>query len=359
MQHDEQIALPGAQPERRSGTETAAIVLSFALMAALAVAVILSNMVALPLGGLPIARHAAPQTRAAKAAPTLTPPTHPAPVPVSFDPSQNAPLPNNRLILFYGIADSGLDFNGPASLRPFTFLPHLQALGRAYTKADPAHPARVGVDVVVNIADRCQNAVFTPCSHFVPASVIQSYIDYCQAHNLYLFLDLQFGRASVRDVVSQVLPYLQRYPFVELALDTEFHFYTPDFGVPSLDLGYVDAFDINWVINQLAQIPMRYHVPRKVLMIHQWFEGAIHHKEAITITPLVSVVVHPDGFGSFSDKLWSYHHFVKSEPVQYGGMGLFLHHADCPSAGCAVDTPQWSPQQVLSLTPAPLVVTYE
>ena len=54
---------------------------------------------------------------------------------------------------------------------------------------------------------------------------MQAYIDFCQQHNLLLFFDLQLGTEPVKDaVMNHVLTYLEKYPFVELALDTEFHF---------------------------------------------------------------------------------------------------------------------------------------
>jgi hypothetical protein len=263
-------------------------------------------------------------------------------------------------VLFYGIAWSMIDHNGPASIHPFTFLPQLQQLGQEYTAADPKHPAKLGLDVVVNVADQCSpgNSL---CDHFVQPSIIQSYIDFCQEHNLYLFLDLQFGRASVQDVVSYLLPYLERYPFVELALDTEFHFYPYMLGGPPFELGNVTGEDINWTIDQLAQIPMKYHVPEKVLMIHEWTPGALVDKSAIKTNKLVSIVLHSDGFGYASNKIADYHQFVQVEKIQYGGFKLFFNYADCPSTtvGCSFDNPQWTPQQVLSLTPPPLVVSYE
>jgi hypothetical protein len=340
-------APPPPIPERfNNKTVGITVAVSFALMAALATVVVLSSLLIVP----------PPKVASVSTGPT-PPPTAP---PTPFNPYLGAPLPNNRLILFYGIAYSGIDHNGPASIHPFTFLPQLQQLGQEYTAADPKHPAKLGLDVVVNVADQCSGPN-SSCSHFVSPSQIQSYIDFCQANNLYLFLDLQFGRSSVQGVLTYLMPYLERYPFVELALDTEFHFYPYMTGGPPFELGNVTAQDVNWAVDQLAQIPMKYHVPEKVLMIHEWTPGVLIDKAAIKTNKLVSIVLHSDGFGYADNKIGDYHQFVQVEKIQYGGFKLFFNYDDCPSTtpGCSFDNPQWTAQQVMSLSPAPLVISYE
>lgn len=342
-------------------TVTITVAVSFALMAALAAIVVLSSLFVIP-----------PQAAVVLPTPTL-PPTATA---VPFDPSVGAPLPNNRLILDYGIAYSQIDHNGPASIHPFTFLPALQQLGQQWTTADPKHPAKLGLDLVVNVVDPCQDGVVSTCSHNIQPSIIQAYIDYCQQHGLYLFLDMQFGRATIPDVMSSFLPYFEKYSFVEPAMDTEFHFYSTTQGRPSQDAGYVDAADVNWAIQEFAKIPMQYHVPRKVLLLHEWFDGAIQNINQVKANPAVSVVLHSDGFGSPGDKLVKYQLLVTQEAIkfgaaQYGGFKLFNNYADCPFpsvSGCSGDLPEWTPQDVMNpgllvggaiMTPVPLLISYE
>lgn len=338
------------------------VAVSFALMAVLAAVVVLSSLFVIP-----------PQA-AAVVIPTPTAlPTQP---PTPFDPSVGTPLPNNRLILFYGIAYSQIDHNGPASIHPFSFLPQLQQLGKAWTAADPKHPAQLGLDLVVNVVDPCADGVVSTCSHNIQPSIIQAYIDYCQQHNLYLFLDMQFGRATIADVMSYYLPYFERYSFVEPAMDTEFHFYSTTQGIPSQDAGYIKAADVNWAIQEFAKIPTAYHVPRKVLLLHEWFDGAISDISQVKANPDVSVVLHSDGFGGPADKLVKYDLLVTQEAyktggAQYGGFKLFNNYADCPFPsvpGCSGDIPEWTPQDVLNpnllvsgakFAPVPLLISYE
>jgi hypothetical protein len=322
-------------------------VVSFVIMALLAGIVVLSSLFIAPKG-----------PALTNLAPTAVPTQPPAP----FDPSVDAALPNNRIVAFYGYVFSGIDFNGPVSTRPFTFLPKLQQIGKEYADADPKHPVRLGVDLVVDTWTGCGVGLPVGCNAVSPAPWIQAYIDYCQQNNLLLFLDLQFGKADVRALVSQMLPYLERYSFVHLALDTEFHFYPNQPNPGIFDLGHVDGADINWVIDQLAQIPALYHIPRKVLIIHQYIDGAISNRNKIKTSTLVSTVLHIDGFGPPQTKIDKYNSLAVGLPTPYTGFKLFFAYGDCPlaSLSCGAEQPIMTPAQVLSeLKPIPMVVTYQ
>lgn len=338
------VVAPTQHVMRHAVGITAAV--SFAIMTGLAALVVFSSLFVVP-----------PQASITIPTPIPKPTAPPAP----FNPSLNAPLPTDRIIAFYGYTFSDIDFNGPVSTHPFTFLPNLQQIGAAWTAADPTHPVRLGVDLVVDTWTGCGIGLPVECHALAPANLIQAYIDYCQQNNLLLFLDLQFGKGDVRAIVSQMLPYLDRYPFVNLALDTEFHFY-PDQPNPSVfDLGHVDATDINWVIDQLGAIPATYHVPRKVLIIHQYIDGAISNRNLIKVSPLVSEVLHIDGFGAPQTKIDKYNELAQGLQIPYTGFKLFFSYSDCPmvTLSCGAEQPMMTPQQVLQLSPQPLIVTYQ
>ncbi|MBA3826960.1 MAG: hypothetical protein H0X24_24085 [Ktedonobacterales bacterium] len=346
-------AVPAPSPTRSQIEQVTArtlgstAVVSFVIMAALAAIVVLSSLFITPKG-----------TALTSLAPTPIPTQPPAP----FDPGADAALPNNRIVAFYGYVFSGIDFNGPVSTKPFSFLPKLQQVGQQYAAADPKHPVKLGIDLVVDTWTGCGVGLPVGCNALSAPQWIQAYIDYCQQNNLLLFLDLQFGKADVRALVSQMLPYLERYPFIHLALDTEFHFYPnqPNPGV--FDLGHVDGADINWVIDQLSQLPALYHIPRKVLIIHQYIDGAITNRNKIKTSPLVSTVLHIDGFGVPDQKIAKYNSLAVGLPTPYSGFKLFFSYPDCPvpSLSCGAEQPIMTPAQVLAqLKPAPLVVTYQ
>ncbi len=290
--------------------------------------------------------------------PTAAARQHPAPV---FDPSVGAPLPNSRIVAAYGIVGGGPP-NGPASTLGMldAFLPQLQQLGQQYAALDPTHPVQLAIDLVVNVIQPC-SLYAQWCASFADDATIQTYIRYCQQNHLLLFFDLQLGVEPVADAVTRHLQgYLQAYPFTELALDTEFHFpntpqgYAEAQGYPCC-LGWMDASEINWAINDLAQISLQRHLPRKVLVIHQWDPSVIHNKPQVKLNPYVSVVVQSDGWGDTRSKLGDYQAFVQQSLVEYGGYKLFLPHP----GDSQYDVPLQSPQDVMELFPQPLFVSYQ
>jgi hypothetical protein len=283
-----------------------------------------------------------------------------------FDPSVGAPLPNDRIVAIYGIV-GGVDFNGPASTLSMlsNYLPQLQQLGQQYAALDPTHPVKLAVDLVVNVIQPC-SAYPQYCSSWIDSGTMQQYIDFCQQHNLLLFFDMQLGTEPVKDaVMNHVLTYLEKYPFVELALDTEFHFpntpagYADAAGYPCC-LGWMNASEINWAEGELAQISLQYHLPRKVVLVHQWNPAVLPDKNNIKINPGVSLVLQSDGFGAYGNKLGDYQVFVQQDMLEYGGYKLFFHYASGAYDYDAGGNPQvQSPQEILQIFPQPLFISYQ
>ena len=278
-----------------------------------------------------------------------------------FDTSVGAPLPTHRIVAAYGIT-GGVEFNGPASTPAMlaNYLPQLQQLGQQYAALDPVHPVTLAVDLVVNVIQPCRDFPQW-CASWTDDATIQAYLDFCQQHNLLLFFDVQLGTEPVSDALTQhLLPYLQRYPFTELALDTEFHFpNTPQghaaaAGYPCC-LGWMDASEINAASDALAQLALQYHLPRKVLVIHQWQSEVLRQKDQIAASPNVSLVLQSDGWGGTENKLADYQEFVQQHLLEYGGYKLFLPHQGDPD----VDNPLQSPQDVMAIFPQPLFISYQ
>jgi len=318
-------------------TMTLTVLASFTLMVVLAAGVLLSSLVIDPTSG---ARGAAgPQ-------PTITP----SPTPF-FNPSTDAMLPDNRIIAFYGIP--GAEAAGPAFTLTDAMVSKLKQQGDAYQTLDPSHPVVLGIDLVANLADGFPgpNGNY---DHDINPDTVQQYIDFCQKNSLQLFLDLQFGRNPIKDTVNTYLPYLQKYAFVHLAIDPEWTFPSYNRGIPGIYVGSMNADDVNWIIEQVAAIPLQFHLPRKMLIIHEFRPEVLIHKEQIVSSALVSIVLHVDSVGSYgggvTDKIREYNQFVHKEHIQYGGFKLFYN----------LESPYhlMTPKEVLALDPAPLVITY-
>jgi hypothetical protein len=300
----------------------------------------------------------------------LTPTRIPSPTPTPFDPSVGAVLPGHRIVAFYGIPDA--EAPGPAYVLNSDMLSNLQAQGAAYQQVDPSKPVQLGIDLVADVADGFPGPQGY-YSHPLDPDTIQAYIDFCQKNNLILFLDLQIGLAPVMDTVNYFLPYLERYSFVELAIDPEWMFPRHN-GIPGINLSNIRASDLNPIIEAVAAIPMKYHVPRKIVMLHQYRgdgdglanpydaggpgEPEYADKRDLINDPRVDLVIHTDGVGGYvgdqTDKTWEYEHWVAQDMQQYqnfhyGGFKLFYN--------IEANT-LMTPQQVLALTPPPTIITY-
>lgn len=278
-----------------------------------------------------------------------------------FNPDDGAVLPYYRIVTAYGIVN-GVRFNGAASTIEMLdqYLPELRQLGAQYAALDPVHPVKLGIDLVVNVLQPCW-AFPKYCASWADDATIQAYIDYAQKNDLLIFFDLQLGTEPVASAVTEhLLPYLQKYPFTHLALDTEFHFpNTPDGyaqaqGYPCC-LGWMDASEINWAMDKLAAISQEYRLPRKVLLVHQWNPAVLRNADKIKRNPNVSFVLQSDGFGGTDNKLYDYKLFVQDALVQYGGYKLFFRY----EGGSAYDDPVQTPEDVMRLFPQPLFISYE
>ena len=300
--------------------------------------------------------------------PKPTPTFTPTPTPKPFDPNVGAVLPSHRVVAFYAVP--GAEPTGPAYVLSEDMYNQLAQQSATYQTLDPAHPVQSGIDLVVSVPDSFPgpNGYY---SHHVDPDTIQSYIDFCKNHNLLLFLDLNIGRAPVMEEVNFFLPYLEKYTFVHMAIDPEWMFPRQD-GIPGVNLSNVRASDLNPAIEAVAAVPMKYHVPRKILIIHQYRpsgdgtanpydagQAEIADKHNLMLDTRVDVVIHIDSVGGFvgdrAEKTQQYTDWVKGDMqryqnFQYGGFKLFYH--------IEAKTRLMTPQEVLALDPAPLVVTY-
>jgi hypothetical protein len=292
----------------------------------------------------------------------------PTPTPVPFNPNVGAVLPTHRIVAFYAIP--GAEATGPAYELTSAMLNHLHTQGEAYQQLDPAHPVQEGIDLVASVPDGSPGPDGY-YSHHLDSDTIQSYITFCQRNHLLLFLDLNFGLAPIMREVDFFLPYLERYSFVDMAVDPEWMFPRHD-GIPGINLSNIHASDLNPIISTLAALPMQYHVPRKILLIHQYRsdgdglknpydagQAEIADKRHLLFDPRVDVVIHVDSVGGYrgdkADKIWQYSRWVgqdmqKYQNFRYGGFKLFYH--------IEAKTGLMTPQEVLALKPPPLIVTY-
>lgn len=328
------------------------------------VAAIAAVVVACGLAGCAAAR--ADQGTAASQRPRHS--ASPSPSPSPFDPSVGAILPTYRIVAYYAVP--GAEATGPAYRPTEAMYRRLDRQGAAYQRLDPTHPVRLGIDLVVSVPDRDPGPDGS-YSHHVDRATIQRYMRFCVRHNLLLFLDLDFGRTPVMREVRTFLPYLEHNDYIQLAVDPEWMFPRGN-GVPGVNLSNVRASDLNPIIAAVADIPARYHVPRKVVLIHQYRSDGdgladpydpgsaeIADKRRLQDTTGADVVIGCDGVGGYPGdhkaKTSEYEHWVRNDMnryhnFRYGGFKMF-YHLEAP-------TGVMTPAQVLALKPAPMVITY-
>jgi hypothetical protein len=185
----------------------------------------------------------------------------------------------------------------------------------------------------------------------MPGNQIQKAVDLASQLSGIVILDVQIGLSTVEKEVPLLEPYL-KLPQVNLALDSEFSM--RDGGTPGGKIGTMDAADINYAIQYLAQVVDENHLPPKVLVIHLFTDKMVTNWQEIKPLPEVEVVMDMDGFGTPPQKVKIYKDIVASEPVQFTGIKLFYKN-DILQPGSYLMTPA----DVLKLSPQPSFIQYQ
>ena len=178
--------------------------------------------------------------------------------------------------------------------------------------------------------------------------VIEPWVEIAAANDLYVVLDLQPGRT---DFLTQAKIYEEflRLPHVGLALDPEWRL-KPD-QVHMVQIGTVDAAEINQVSEWLAGLVREEALPQKLLIVHQFHVSMITNRHRIETPPELAVLIHMDGHGSPRTKqhTWDVLTTAPDADGLYWGWKNF-YDEDSPMAG---------PDQVLDLTPTPVFVSFQ
>lgn len=253
-------------------------------------------------------------------------------------------LKGHRIVAFYGTPLSP-QMGVLGEHDPKQTMRHLKKQTRAYSTADPEHPAVPAIELISSVAQQAPGPQGLYVSPLSPTT-IERYARLARENHVLLILDIQPGRDSVMDEVKTLEPFL-KLPYVHLAIDTEYHVGPGQ--VPGKDLGHVDGSEIEQAVKYLNRLVEKENIPDKVILVHQFQQGVVSNKHLIKPTRHVEVVLNADGFGKAQDKLAKYRILVRQEPIQYGGFKLFYGQ----------DAPLLSPKQVVRMDPAPAVVDYQ
>jgi hypothetical protein len=254
------------------------------------------------------------------------------------------PLPDGRrLIAYYGTPlGPGLGILGRHGIDETVRL--LKEQAQAYRDLDPTVETIPAFHMVTTIADDFAGSD-GDYNHRVPHATIRPWIDRIEAEGGWSILDVQPGRASLVVELDAIEPLLLE-PHVHLAVDPEF--IVGDGQVPGQDLGQITGSQINWIQSRVDQVA-RTLGQRKLLVIHQFDDRMVEHKEMVLDYPLVDLVWDADGFGGPSAKIGDYNQYKTETGFEYGGFKIFYRY----------DSPVMMPEEVLSLDPPPRLVIYQ
>ena len=181
---------------------------------------------------------------------------------------------------------------------------------------------------------------------YVDDRTIRQFISLARRRGFVLVLDLQIGHSNALDEIRKIEPYLEE-PDVFAALDPEFAL--SGSVKPGEQIGSLDASDINAVQAYLATLTSEHHLPKKMLIVHQFQAGMITNAASLERRSDVDLVIDMDGYGAADIKQVKYQQYGAASYAPFGGIKVFLEHDPNPL----------SEQQLLSITPRPAFIAYQ
>ncbi len=177
---------------------------------------------------------------------------------------------------------------------------------------------------------------------------LRPWVERATAAGMYVVLDLQPGRANL---LTQAKAYgsLLRLPNVGLALDAEWKLNPGQ--VPLQQIGSVDVNEVNSVVRWLAGLTAEHHLPQKMLVLHQFRLSMISNEQDLdTSHDDLAIVIHMDGQGTPGMKQETWNAVTRAAPhgVFFGWKNFYV-----------MDHPTMSPDETMTKTPTPVMITYQ
>jgi len=264
-------------------------------------------------------------------------------------PNAGAILPFKRIVAYYG----NLYSKNMGVLGEFPPDEMLQKLGAEIKKWEAADPSTPVQPALHYIAVTAQGAPGKDGKYRLrmPFKQIDSILGIAARINALVFLDVQVGFSNVQAEIPLLEKYL-KMPHVHLGIDPEFSMKTGK--RPGSVIGTMDAADVNFVSDYLANLAKANNLPPKILIVHRFTQNMVTNYKNIKMHPEVQVVIDMDGWGEPSLKHDSYKAYVWKEPVQFSGFKLFYKN-DIRKKNSHMLTPE----EVLAEKPKPIYIQYQ
>jgi hypothetical protein len=265
----------------------------------------------------------------------------PAPLPGSI-------LPDSRIVCYYGNPNS-TRMGALGEYPKDEMLARLRRQIAAWEEADPATPVKPCLHMVSVVAQG-EPGTSGHYRAIMLDQTVQMVYDWAKEIDGIFIVDIQVGTDDIRNILPR-FEWILKNPDVHLAIDPEF--YMKDGSAPGRRIGTMDAADINYASEYLANLAREHNLPPKVLIIHRFTRRMVTNYENIRLRPEVQVVLHMDGWGAPWLKRDSYRDYIVREPVQYTGFKIFYGN-DTRNG-----TPLMTPEEVLRLRPTPIYIQYQ
>jgi hypothetical protein len=267
-------------------------------------------------------------------------------------PLAGAVLPFNRVVAYYG----NLYSNRMGALGKWPKQEMIQRLLQEVKEWNEADTVIKAVPALHYIASTAQAAPGKDgmYRYRMPLSQIDTILNWAKEINAIVFIDIQIGLSTLQ----KELPYFEKYlahPNVHLGIDPEFAMVGKGSKRPGSVIGTLDAADINFATDYLADIVKKNNLPPKMFMIHRFTQGMVTNANQIKLHPELQIIMDMDGWGPPAKKISTYYSWIHPQPVQFTGFKLFYVN-DTEKSG---EKEMMSKQDVLKLKPAPVYIQYQ
>jgi len=249
-------------------------------------------------------------------------------------------FPGRRMVALYG--HPGDTILGALGEQPLdATVTRAQQVAAQYSSLynEPVVPA---FEIIATVASG------TTGSNVFPEDTYRPYIDAAKAAGIYVVLDLQPGDT---DFLTQAKLYqdLLLEPNVGLALDPEWRIQPGKQHM--VNIGSVDASEINTTGAWLDQLVRDHNLPQKVFLLHQFRLDMISNRQTlVTNYDNLRVLIHADGFGSpgAKDNTWNTLHIDAPPNIVWGWKNFYDE-----------DQPTFTPQQTVAMSPDIVFISYQ